>query len=68
MTFAGVTHLHRQIQKNPQQHANFDKSFAQGGVDLKEKKGKRGITCMFVPQPLQKRKSIHDWWEIKKGL
>jgi len=41
-------------------HAHFTKSFAQGGVDLEEKKGKRGITCMFVPQPLEKRKSNQD--------
>ena len=46
--------------KNPQQHANFDETFAQGGVDLKEKKGKRGITCMCVPEALQKRQSIQD--------
>ena len=47
-----------QIQNQSLLHATFDKSFAQGGVDWKENKGQRGIPCLFVPQPLQKRKSI----------
>ena len=57
---SGYVSKQEQTSLNHRYHANLDKSFAQGGVDLKEKKGKRGITCLFVPQPLQKRKSIHD--------